>query len=143
MPRCYGSSVDRRRASNFSDLWWNPREAGWGLTLAHQGDVIFLLWYTYGDGGRDQWFSAARLQRRSDGSFAGALQQPVVGTPLPEISGPATGFPIADIGSASLKFSDGQNGVFRYSVGGVEQSKRIQRFVVVGGNQAKPTCVGP
>ena len=143
VPSCYGSSVDRRRASNYSDLWWNPREAGWGLTLAHQGNVIFVLWYTYGEGGRDQWFSAARLERQADGSYAGALEQPPSGIGLPEIMGPATSFPLPQVGQASLKFSDGQNGVFRYSVNGIEQIKRIQRFVVVPGNALKPTCVGP
>ncbi len=143
VPTCYGSGVDRRQADNYSDLWWNPREAGWGLTLAHQGEVIFALWYTYGEGGRDQWYSASRLVRQADGSYVGALQQPDSGVPLPDIAGPATSFPIIEVGSASLRFSDGQNGIFRYSVGGIEQVKRIQRFVVVAGNQIKPTCVGP
>ncbi|MCB1588151.1 MAG: hypothetical protein KDI56_04560, partial [Xanthomonadales bacterium] len=58
-PVCVNTLESRAGADNYSDLWWNPTEAGWGLTLAHQGDVIFLLWYTYGEGGRDQWISAS------------------------------------------------------------------------------------
>ena len=140
-PTCFGSNSDRMSATNYSDLWWNPLESGWGLTLAHQGDAIFLLWYTYGAAGRDQWFSGSRLERQADGSFVGALEQPLSGTPLADINGPATSFPIPELGSASLRFSDGENAIFRYSVNGIEQSKRIKRFVVVAGNQAKPTCV--
>ncbi len=33
---------------NYSDLWWNQNESGWGMMLNHQGDVIFAPWYTYG-----------------------------------------------------------------------------------------------
>lgn len=63
------------------------------------------------------------------------------GTPL--INGPATSFPITDVGSATLRFSDGENGIFSYSVDGVTQSKRIQRFVKVAGNGSKRHCGQP
>ncbi len=139
-PVCFGTTASRLPASNYSDLWWNPSEAGWGLTLAHQGEAIFLLWYTYGVGGRDQWVSASQLLRQPDGSFAGALQRPLSGVPLPDISGPATTFPVPQAGTATLRFSDGETGVFSYALDGVTQSKAIQRFVVVGADQAKPLC---
>ena len=140
-PVCVGTTESRAGASNYSDLWWNDSEAGWGLTISHQGDVIFLLWYTYGEGGRDQWISASTLVRQPDGSFSGALQRPVSGTPLSQIAGPATTFPVPEIGTATLTFSDGENGTFRYVIGGVDQSKAIKRFVVVGADEAKPICM--
>lgn len=139
-PVCWGDSASRAGLQNHSDLWWNPLESGWGLTLAEQGDVLFALWYTYGEGGREQWLSAARMLRQPDGSFAGALQRPQMGTPLPLIDGPATDFPIADVGSATVRFSDGENGVFSYNVDGLVESKRIRRFVAVAGNGIKRHC---
>jgi hypothetical protein len=139
-PTCRGTTASRANASNYSDLWWNASEAGWGLTLSHQGDIIFVLWYTYGTGGRDQWISASAMTRQADGSYAGALQRPDSGVPLASIAGPATTFPVPEIGSASLSFSDGENGSFSYTVGGVTQSKAIERFVVVGADQPKPIC---
>lgn len=142
-PTCTGSTISRASARNFSDLWWNPTEAGWGLTLAHQGDVIFVLWYTYGEGGRDQWIIAATLVKQSDGSFVGALQQPSSGIALAQISGPATTFPVPEVGTAGLSFSDGETGSFNYTIGAVTQTKAIQRFVIVGPDQAKPLCVAP
>ena len=30
------------RATEYTDLWWNPAESGWGLTITHQGNVLFL-----------------------------------------------------------------------------------------------------
>ncbi len=35
-----------------SDLWWNPNESGWGLSLSHHGDSLFAVWYTYGPDNR-------------------------------------------------------------------------------------------
>ena len=140
-PVCFSTLDSRAGASNVSDLWWNPAEPGWGLTLAQQGEVIFALWYTYGEAGRDQWLSASALMRQADGSYRGALQRPVIGTPLAAIMGPATSFPVPEVGSAELRFSDGQTGSFSYTLEGVSQSKPIRRFVVVSDEQFKPVCV--
>jgi photosystem II stability/assembly factor-like uncharacterized protein len=139
-PTCTGTTASRTGASNYSDLWWNAAEPGWGLTLAHQGNTIFVLWYTYGEGGVDQWFSGSALTLQEDGSFAGALQRPNSGTPLPQINGPATSFPVPEVGQASLRFSDGETGSFSYQIGEVSQTKPIQRFVVVAADQPKPVC---
>ncbi|MEZ5441533.1 MAG: hypothetical protein R3F15_08620 [Lysobacterales bacterium] len=139
-PTCVGTTASRAGATNYSDLWWNSSEAGWGLTLAHQGNTIFLLWYTYGDGGRDQWISGSSLVLQADGSYVGELQRPQMGVPLPQIMGPATSFPVPGFGSATLRFTDGENGTFEYTVDGVTQTKAIQRFVVVAADQPKPLC---
>src|SRR5205085_11828251 len=36
-------------ATNFTDLWWNPNESGWGVSFAqHAGSTqVFAVWYTY------------------------------------------------------------------------------------------------
>lgn len=35
-------------AANFTDLWWNPAESGWGLTFTqHPSNQAFAIWYTY------------------------------------------------------------------------------------------------
>ena len=139
-PECVGTTGSRAGADNYSDLWWNASEAGWGLTLSHQGDIIFVLWYTYGDEGRDQWISVATLVKQADGSFAGALQRPTSGTFILDINGPATTFPVPEVGSASLSFSDGETGSFSYTLDGVTQTKAITRFVAVAADQPKPLC---
>ena len=139
-PVCVGTLESRNGTGNYSDLWWNSAEPGWGLTLAHQGDVIFLLWYTYGVGGRDQWISASMLIRQADGSYRGDLQRPDSGTPLLEINGPATSFPVPAVGDASLRFNNGETGVFTYTLDGISQSKPIERFVVVAADQPLPLC---
>ncbi len=141
-PTCVGTTDSRATATNYSDLWWNATEPGWGLTLAHQGDTVFALWYTYGAAGRDQWISASSLVRQPDGSYTGALQRPQNGTPLTQINGPATSFPVPGVGNATLRFTNGETGSFSYTLDGVSQTKPIQRFVVVAENASKPLCTG-
>lgn len=35
-------------AANYTDLWWNPNENGWGLTITqHSSNRIWAIWYTY------------------------------------------------------------------------------------------------
>ena len=45
---------------NFEGLWWNSpggSESGWGINVAHQGDVIFATWFTYDATGKAWWLT--------------------------------------------------------------------------------------
>ena len=50
----------------FSDLWWNPSESGWGVTIAHQQDVMFLTFFVYKDDRSPYWVTAT-LSRTASG----------------------------------------------------------------------------
>lgn len=36
-------------ATNYTDMWWNPSESGWGLSITqHAGtNQVYAVWYTY------------------------------------------------------------------------------------------------
>lgn len=36
-------------AFNVTDMWWNPSEAGWGVSMQHSSTTnqVYALWYTY------------------------------------------------------------------------------------------------
>ena len=34
-------------SQNHSDIWWNPAESGWGITIADHETQLFAVWYTY------------------------------------------------------------------------------------------------
>jgi hypothetical protein len=36
-----GSSFGQSLGTTFSDLWWNPAESGWGVTVDHQQEGCF------------------------------------------------------------------------------------------------------
>ena len=36
-------------ATNYTDMWWNPAESGWGVSFAQHAGThqVFAVWYTY------------------------------------------------------------------------------------------------
>ena len=36
--------------TTFTDLWYTPGEDGWGVTIDHQQNVMFLTFFIYRDG---------------------------------------------------------------------------------------------
>lgn len=125
---CRFTSASRADAGNYTDLWWNPAESGWGLSILHQGDLLFLAWYTYATDQQPQWLTAV-LQRQPDGGFTGRLNRPNSGTPYTTApTGNVTAFPVPEVGDVTLRFSDGETGTLGYRVDGVNQSKAIERL---------------
>ena len=39
-------------AENYSDMWFNPSESGWGVTIADHETDLFAVFYTYDTDGR-------------------------------------------------------------------------------------------
>jgi hypothetical protein len=122
---------------NVQGLWWNApagSEAGWGINLAHQGDVIFATWFTYDANGRAWWLSMT-AERSGANTFTGTLYR----TTGPAYS--AMPFDPAQVqripvGGGTLTFIDGNNGGFAYTVNGIPQTKSITRQVF----GPLPTC---
>jgi hypothetical protein len=116
-------------ALNVEGTWWNApagTESGWGLTLAHQDDVIFAAWYTYDTSGKALWLSMT-ANRTGTNAYAGTLYR----TTGPALD--AAPFNPAQVqriaaGNATLRFSDAGAGTFEYTYGGVTQSKPITRL---------------
>src|SRR5205807_4107411 len=46
-------------AVDYTDLWWNADESGWGMAIAHQYGVMFLAWYVYDATGKPTWYVAS------------------------------------------------------------------------------------
>lgn len=42
----------------YSDLWWNPAESGWGVTVDHQDKYMFLTFFIYKADGTPYWVVA-------------------------------------------------------------------------------------
>lgn len=120
-------------AQNYSDIWNNPAESGWGLTIADHETQLFAVWYTYRADGSPTWFTipgGTFTQNRR--FFNGDLYQ---------TTGPAYNAPVFNpnavtatkVGSAQLDFAPSglPAGVanFTYTVGSITRTKQIQRQV--------------
>ncbi len=44
--------------TNFTDLWWNSLESGWGLNIAQESDLMFVTFYVYGPNNQPVWYTA-------------------------------------------------------------------------------------
>ena len=124
---CASSPASRASASNYSDIWWKSTESGWGLHVNHVDNQLFVTWYTY-DTDREAVFFQGASSKQADGSFSGTLFRAANGTPFTSINGQPATSGLTEVGTFTLRFSDGERGTFQYSMGGVTQSKEIQRF---------------
>jgi alpha-tubulin suppressor-like RCC1 family protein len=111
---------------DYTDLWWNPSESGWGMAMAQQGANIFLAWYVYDAAGRPTWYVASNCTVSGAGC-TGTLYR-TTGPPFgPTFS--ATAVQVFTAGTVTLTFSDANNGTLSYTVNGVSGSKTITRQV--------------
>ena len=113
-------------AFDYTDLWWSPNESGWGLSITqHASHRIFAAWFTYGPDGKATWYTMPGGTWSSPTTFTGNLFT---------ASGPASNGPFdpgqvvtTQVGSATLSFSDANNGTLAYTVNGVSARKTITR----------------
>jgi len=109
--------------TDYTDIWWNANESGWGLTLAQHGNNVFGVWYTYDASGKPLWVVLSGVTFNGSNSFSG---------PLYTTTGPYFGnlpfnpadVAVKEVGTASITFN-GRNGTFTSTVNGYTQTKTI------------------
>ena len=112
---------------DYTDLWWNPAESGWGLNLIqHPSRIIFGVWYTYALDGKRTWFVMSGGQWTSANTYTGDVQV-VAGPSYAVAPFDASKVVRTSVGSATLNFSDANNGTFSYNINGVSGSRAITR----------------
>jgi len=132
VPVCtFGLQADLSSAGNFQDLWWSApagSEAGWGINLIEQGNVIFATWFTYDTDGSPLWL-AGTATNTGAGVYAGTLYR-ATGPAFNAVPFSPAAVRSTAVGSITLTFSDGDRAQFDYSVDGVVQRKSITREVL-------------
>ena len=116
--------------ANYEGLWWNSpagSESGWGINLAHQGDVIFATWFTYDTTGKAWWLSMSAA-KTAEATYGGTLYQ-TTGPAFNAVPFNPSSVTATAVGNATLTFSSTDDGTFAYTVNGVSQIKSITRQV--------------
>ncbi|HUI98808.1 MAG TPA: hypothetical protein VLY46_01165 [Usitatibacter sp.] len=113
-------------AIDYTDLWYNPNESGWGMAVSHEFDVMFLAWFVYDGSGKPIWYVAPDCAVTGQGC-SGALYQ-VAGPPFGPTFDPAAVHANA-VGTVNVQFTDPNDGIINYTVNGVTSSKAITRQV--------------
>ena len=113
-------------SGDFTDLWWNPNESGWGLSIVqHPTRVIFAVWFVYGADGKPVWYVLPSGSWTSANVYSGTLYA-VSGPPFTTSFNPSLVNQVA-VGTGTLSFTDTNHGTWAYSVNGVSGSKSISR----------------
>jgi lysyl endopeptidase len=114
-------------SADYTDLWWNAAESGWGLNvIQHANGIIFAVWYTYGADGKRTWFNVSSGTWMSPNTYQGTLYT----TSGPAFNGAFDPSRVTrtPVGSATLTFADPNNGTLSYSVNGITGTKQITRI---------------
>ena len=113
-------------AFDFTDLWWNPNESGWGLNLfQHPSKIIFGVWYTYQGDGTRIWYIIPSGSWTDSMTYTGPLY--VTAGPSYTKSFDPNQVQVRQVGSATLRFTTSNAGTFTYSIDGVSGTKSMQR----------------
>jgi hypothetical protein len=136
----FGTVTAAAAPPNYQGLWWNSpanSESGWGLNIAHQGDILFATWFTYDLDGSDMWLVMSNGSKVGANSYSGPLYRntgPAFNAVPFTSLGPGN---FTTVGSLSLSFTDASHGTMTYTVNGTMQTKQIERFVY---SSPVPTC---
>lgn len=125
------SIITNACAQNYSDIWWNPSESGWGVTIADHETNIFGVMYAYRSDSRPVWYTIP------GGTFSQGrriFQGDVYVTKGPPYTNPvfdSSQVTATKVGTASFDFSPpglaSGTALFSYVINGVAQTKQIQR----------------
>ena len=118
--------------TDYTDLWFNPAEQGWGVNVIQQSGTLFATLFVYGADNTPRWYVASDL-RGGQNSFSGTLYQ----TSGPAFSAAWTGnATVTAVGTMTFSFNAFNTGTLSYSVNGVTVNKTIQRQTFQGNNIA-------
>ena len=95
-------------AISYQGLWYKSpaeSESGWGINFAHQGDIIFVTWFTYDVNGK-AWWLTMQANKTADGVYSGNLIR-TNGAPFNAYVPPAT---TTVVGTGTLTFTSATTG---------------------------------
>lgn len=117
-------------APNYTDMWVNTAEPGWGLSINQQADVLLGTLFIYDKGELAAWYTVT-LTLNSIGpngsrKYTGTLYQ---------TTGPALGQPYnpalvqyRQVGELAIEFGDDAHALLNYTIDGAGAVKQVTRF---------------
>jgi YVTN family beta-propeller protein len=111
---------------NYTDLWFNPNEPGWGIAITQQAGVIFAAWYVYDNSGNPTWFVVPNCPVDSTGNRCTSAVYRTTGPPL-GTSFDSSQVQVIPAGNMVFNFGDPNNGTLNYLNDNLFVTKRITR----------------
>ncbi len=124
-------------AADWTDIWWNPSESGWGVNFINSANFIFATFFVYGPNNQPFWYTG-QMTVQSNGTWTGPVYLTTgtyFGNPWNTANDSAT-----QVGTVTFTPSSAVAGTFTYNINDVNVSKQIQRqtltTIPLGGNYA-------
>ena len=127
---------------NFTGIWWDPAEPGWGMSIFQQRDGrLIAAWYTADSSSNPTWVTLQGSSWDSDrgvtasGTIYRTRARYFAAPFLGSANVPPYFANAQEVGTWSLNFilvifpgALGSEAIFRFNVDGIAGEKRIQRF---------------
>lgn len=110
-------------AVDYTDIWWNADESGWGVNFVQSDDFIFATFFIYGAGKKPKWVSAQLRKNAFD--WAGPVYA-TTGTDFSKPWDPANNG-VQKVGDARFEPTGGSTGRLSYAIEGITVDKHIAR----------------
>ena len=110
---------------DYTDLWWNANESGWGVAVTQDHGIIFATWFAYDGVGNAMWYVASNCTLVGSGC-TGDLYQVTGGSPLTSAWNGANQV-VTKVGTIAIAFAGANAGTMNYSINGVSASRDITR----------------
>ena len=69
--------------TNYTDMWWNPAESGWGVTLSQDyNGPIFATFFVYAADSTPRWVVGVMTSNSVSGVYSGDLLETTGGAAL-------------------------------------------------------------
>lgn len=110
-------------ATDYTDIWYNPQESGWGVNVVQSDGFMFLTFFIYDVDGKPTWF-VGQIDQDASSNFNGTLYS-TTGT---YYFAPWAGDFVSPAGTVSFQPIDAYTAKLVYTVNGVGTvTKNIQR----------------
>jgi len=114
-------------STDFTDLWYNANESGWGANVVQQDNVLFMTFFVYGTNGASTWYVAPATVNSAPSGFTFT-------GPLYQTNGPWFGgafnpnaVTVRQVGTATFTGNAVDAATLVYSVDGVSVTKSLSR----------------
>lgn len=114
-------------AYDYTDIWWNATEPGWGISIHVKNDKLFAAWFVYDAAGKPIWYTLQAGRWESSSVYTGTVyitqSNPNAGI------GPLSTVTITPVGTGTFTFSGTDRADFYYEVNALQNRKTIVRQV--------------
>ena len=119
----FAASAQTTPATNYTDMWWNSSESGWGVSFMQHSatNQVFAVWYTYdpreaqaGGQFKPLWIVMSGGTWTSPTTISGPVYV-TNGVPFNQAGGKTAQ---SQVGTFTFSFSSASTGTFTYNIAG-------------------------